>query len=340
MSKRVSHTILGWFIILLAQSCMHEPDVKPNTYRGNFDALWEIIDSRYCYLDYKNINWDAAYTQYSARVDTLSNKFALFGLLAEMLAELKDGHVNLYSEFDRSRYWDWYTDHPANFDSEIIFNARYLGDKYRIAGPFRYGKIANGKVGYVYYGSFSNSFGNSSVRSIFEQFSSCKGIIIDVRNNGGGMVTNSDLLSSYFFKEKTLIGYVTHKTGKGHSDFSKPTPLYSAPHEQIRWERPVVILTNRLSYSATNEFVCRMKYAPNAVIVGDSTGGGGGMPLSSELPNGWMVRFSASPMYDAEMNHTEWGISPDIPAEMSLSDKMKGEDTIIEKAVNAILNKE
>ncbi|MFV0390609.1 MAG: S41 family peptidase [Paludibacteraceae bacterium] len=337
MNKRILPIVFGWLVILSVHSCMREPDVKPNTNRGNFDTLWEIIDSRYCYLDYKNIDWNDVYARYSPSVDTISNKLGLFDLFAEMLAELKDGHVNLYSEFDRSRYWDWYTDYPANFDSEVLFNSRYLGENYRIAGPFRYGKIANGQVGYLYYGSFSNSFGNSSIKSIFSQFSDCKGLIIDVRNNGGGMVTNSDLLSSYFFKEKTLIGYVAHKTGKGHSDFSRPTPLYSSPHELIRWERPVVILTNRLSYSATNEFVCRMKYAPYAVIVGDSTGGGGGMPLSSELPNGWMVRFSASPMYDAEMNHTEWGINPDIHAEMDSLDKANGIDSIIETAVKEIL---
>ena len=36
---------------------------------------------------------------------------------------------------------------------------------------------------------------------------------------------------------------------------------------------------------------------PNVVQVGDTTGGGSGFPLSSELPNGWSVRFSSSPIY-------------------------------------------
>ena len=46
--------------------------------------------------------------------------------------------------------------------------------------------------------------------------------------------------------------------------------------------------------------------------MGDQTGGGSGLPFSSELPGGWSIRFSASPIYNAKMQHTEFGIKPDI----------------------------
>ena len=41
---------------LLLPSCMNEPAQQPNTYNGNFEALWQIINTKYCYLDYKHIN--------------------------------------------------------------------------------------------------------------------------------------------------------------------------------------------------------------------------------------------------------------------------------------------
>lgn len=337
MSKKLIYILPGLFMIFTFQSCISEPDVEPNTPRGNFDALWKIIDTRYCYLDYKEINWDAVYTKYSSRLDSVSNKYRFFDLLSQMLSELKDGHVNLYSEFDRSRYWNWYTDYPANFDVKIIFKEKYLGSNYRIGGPFRYKKIAENQVGYIYYGSFSNNFSSANVKDIFSQFTDCKGIIIDIRENGGGYLTNADLLASYFFTEKTLTGYIKHKIGDGHSDFSKPNAVYTISNEKLKWTKPVIILTNRMTYSAANDFVCRMKYAPKALTLGDKTGGGGGMPLSSELPNGWMVRFSASPMFDAEMQDTEWGIDPDVKVDMSEMDKLMGIDTIIEEAVKQIL---
>ena len=72
-----------------------------------------------------------------------------------------------------------------------------------------------------------------------------------------------------------------------------------------------MLLINRHSYSATNDFVNAMRYFPNVTLVGDKTGGGSGLPFSSELPNGWGVRFSASPHLDADKQHIEFGIDPD-----------------------------
>jgi C-terminal processing protease CtpA/Prc len=91
-----------------------------------------------------------------------------------------------------------------------------------------------------------------------------------------------------------------------------------------------------MAYSATNDFVCRMKESPMGIIVGDKTGGGGGLPLSSELPNGWLIRFSSSPMYDSQMQSTEFGIDPDYPVALSATDQANGIDTIIEKAITLI----
>ncbi len=326
-------------ILILNTACLREPEALPNTPKGNFEALWRIIDTRYCYLDYKSIDWDSIYTVYSNRVDTTRNNFAFFDLMASMLAELKDGHVNLYSDFDRSRYTNWYSDYPSNFNSNLLNKERYLGSNYRIAGGMRYKSIADNQVGYIHYSSFSNSFSNANISAIFTVFAGCKGLIIDVRSNGGGTVSNSEMLASFFFQEKTLTNHITHKIGNGHSDFSTPKPIYTTPHPGIRWERPVVILVNRMSFSATNDFICRMKYAPNSTIIGDKSGGGGGLPLSSEMPNGWMVRFSASPMLNANKENIEWGIDPDIRVDMSKADEAKGEDTIIEKAIEIIKSK-
>ena len=73
-----------------------------------------------------------------------------------------------------------------------------------------------------------------------------------------------------------------------------------------------------------------MKHAHNAIIVGDRTGGGGGLPFSSELPNGWSVRFSASPTFNAQKEHIEFGVEPDVRLEMTPTDINRMRDTYIE----------
>lgn len=318
-------------------SCIKEDKLYKNTPEGNFEALWNIIDTRYCYLDYKNINWDSIYTEYKYQLPAdEEERYKLFDLFSEMLDELKDGHVNLYSSFDISRYEKWYTDSTANYYSSIIKDNYIENEKFRIAGGLRYAKLKDENIGYVYYGSFSNGFSNGNVKNIFEYFGECQGLIVDVRDNGGGLLTNAELLASYFFEKETVTGYMSYKNGDGHSDFSKPTEVKTPAHQNIKWLRPVAILTNRYSYSATNDFVVRMNHAPSAFTVGTWTGGGGGMPLSSELPNGWMIRFSACPMYDSEMNHTEWGIAPNYYVSISEEDKNNQIDSVIEEAIRLI----
>lgn len=322
-----------WVFLISATSCIRV-DKYNNSPQGNFDALWQIIDEQYCYLDYKGIDWDAIYTEYNKRITPDMSREGLFEVLGDMLAELKDGHVNLSSAFNVARYWKWYEDYPRNFN-ETIQEKNYLGTDYRIGSGIKY-TILEDNIAYLYYGSFSDAIGEGNLSEILQYVAICNGMIIDVRNNGGGMLTNSTTLAARFVNDKILTGYIMHKTGKGHSDFSDPAPIYLSPSNSIRWQKKVAILTNRHSYSATNDFVNIMKevgkHTGLVTIIGDQTGGGSGLPFTSELPNGWGVRFSASPQLDAEMNHTEFGIAPDIHVDMEEADELQGLDTIIETA--------
>lgn len=308
--------------------CIRE-DEYDNSPAGNFEALWKLIDEHYCYLDYKGIDWDSIYNVYSPQISDDMGDDALFEVLGNMLAELKDGHVNLYSAWNTARYWDWYLDYPRNYSEELI--EQYLGRDYRIGGGAKY-TIFTDNIGYVSYPDFSAAIGDGNLDEMLLYLGMCNGLIIDVRNNGGGNLTTSSQLAARFTNERVLTGYIQHKTGPGHSDFSDPEPIYIDPSDGVRWQKPVVVLTNRHSYSATNDFVNAMRCFSQVTLMGDCTGGGGGMPFSSELPNGWGVRFSASPTLDVDGQHIEDGIDPDIHVDMTDEDKAQGLDTIIEEA--------
>ena len=312
-------------------SCVNE-DEYPDTPQGNLEALWTIIDEHYCFLDYKHeaygLDWDAVHNKYKVRVDASMTKSQLFEVLAQMLSELRDGHVNLSAAHDYARYWSWFENYPANVSDTLL--RRYLGTDYRMAAGLDY-RVLDDNIGYVRYDSFTN-LGEGNLDEVLMYLMPCRGLIIDIRGNGGGNLTNAERLASRFCHERTLVGYYQHKTGPGHGEFSKMEARYLDPAKGLRWHKPVVVLTNRHVFSAANEFVMYMKEMPQATIVGDRTGGGAGMPFSSTLPNGWSVRFSAVPMYDARKQSCEHGISPDYQVEMTADDFARGEDTIIEYA--------
>ena len=313
---------------LLFTACIREEEID-NTPQGNFEALWKIIDEQYCYLDYKQIDWDAIRDKYQPLITPDMSNEGLFEVLGNMLTELKDGHVNLYSASNTARYWDWYLDYPRNYDESIV--EQYLGRDYRISGGLKY-TILEDNVGYISYTSFSNGIGEGNLDEALSYLMACNGLIIDVRNNGGGNLTYSTRMAARFTNETILTGYIQHKTGPGHNDFSDPEPIYLEPSVNLRWQKPVVVLTNRHSYSATNDFVNAMRYLPLVTTVGDQTGGGAGLPFTSELPNGWTVRFSASPHLDADKQHIEFGIEPDVWVDMTEEDEAQDIDTIIEAA--------
>ena len=321
-----------YILLFLVSGCIREEQFD-NSPKGNFEALWKIMDEGYCFFEYKDIDWDAVYRKYEPMITEDMSQDGLFEVLGNMLGELKDGHVNLYSASDMSRYWSWHEDYPRNFDILTIEN-RYLGNSYRIAGGMKY-TILSDNIGYVYYEDFSRAVGEGNLDEMLAYFAPCNGIIFDVRDNGGGTLTYAERIAARFTNEKVHTGYIMHKTGPGHNQFSQPKPVYVEPSNRIRWQKPVAVLTNRSAYSTTNEFVNIMRYMPNAVLIGDRTGGGAGLPFTSELPNGWGVRFSASPHLDAEKNHIEFGIEPDIKINLT---SLTLHDDIIEEARKTLKN--
>lgn len=315
-------------ILLTLSACVTEDEFADNP-RGNFEALWKIMDEHYCFFKEKDVDWNAVHSKYSKQINEEMTKNQLFEVMCNMLAEVKDGHVNLFSPFDLGRYWGFHEKYPSNYSDTLI--NKYLGTDYKIAGGFHY-RILDDNVGYIQCSTFQNSIGASNLDEILLYLAPCNGLIIDLRQNGGGLVTSAEELAARFTNEPLLVGYMRHKTGKGHNDFSKMTEQTLKPARRVRWQKKVVVLTNRQVFSAANEFVKYMKCCPKATIIGDKTGGGAGLPFSSEIPNGWSVRFSACPMYDKDKQSTEDGIMPDISVSLSLVDFWRGQDTIIEAA--------
>ncbi|MBO7116359.1 MAG: S41 family peptidase [Prevotella sp.] len=326
------YLILLTSALLLFSACISE-DERPDNPTGNFEALWQIIDEHYCFFDYKQqeygLDWQEVYNKYKVRVNKEMTEVQLFEVLCDMLAELRDGHVNLSTSYDVGRYWTWQEAYPKNFSDSL--SRIYMGTDYKIASGLQY-RVLDDNIGYIRYESCQDPIGEGNLDDVLSYFALCRGIIIDVRNNSGGDLTNAEKLAARFVHEKTLVGYMQHKTGKGHQDFSSMEPQYLEPSSNLRWHKPVCVLTNRSVFSAANEFTSMMHALPNVKIVGDKTGGGSGMPMSSSLPNGWSVRYSACPMYDKDKQQTEFGIEPDYNVQLTDEDTMKGIDTIIEAA--------
>lgn len=325
-------------VALSSLSACHDIPQQADDPRGNFEALWSTINEHYCFLREKNVDWDQVYIDYSKRIAPEMTRTELFQVLAEMLAELRDGHTNLVTPYEVSYYRKWWSDYPQNYDARLI-EQYYFNFNYRQVSGVKYGVLEN-NIGYMGYASFAYMIGDGNLDAIFSYLATCDGLIIDIRDNGGGNMDMVERFVSRFIDREILAGYMVHKSGPGRDDFSEPFAyrFKPAPQGRMMWAKPVVVLTNRSTFSAANNFVSVMQYLPQVTLVGATTGGGSGMPFSSELPAGWTVRFSACSVLDAQGNTTEFGITPAPENIVDLDPvaALDGHDTMLDHAIRLL----
>ncbi|MDN3690607.1 S41 family peptidase [Cyclobacterium jeungdonense] len=332
MVKQGRYFWILFFFLLSCEQWVLPTDPSPGAMEV-FDSLWEDVNDRYSFFSHKDIDWDRVRETYRAKVTENMGQLDLYELLADMLFELRDGHVNLSTGFNRSRNWEWYQEFPVNYDENLI-QQEYLGRDYWISGPLLHQMVD--EVLYVNYRSFGQRISEANLQVVVERARRSRGVIIDVRNNGGGNLSNAELLASAFAEEELEYARQRIKSGPGREEFGPWEPMVVSPWDEGTFTGLVIVLTNRRSYSATSFFAQMMKTLPNVLLLGDQTGGGGGTPVFGELPNGWTYRFSATQTVDLEGRQLEDGVLTDVRLDLDPAAVQRGEDNLIEAAISLL----
>ena len=333
--KKFFYTILP-FALLAFASCekiFFEDDQASADPLTNFEYLWNEVDKKYSYFDIKGIDWDAVKQRYSDSIRADMSDEELFRILGSMMNELRDDHTNLVSPFNVSVYNVALKSEPNYYERTVLEN--YMPNKqYMYTGAFLHNFIGD-SIAYLRYGSFMSPVTNEDLDFILTRYANTKGLILDLRENGGGNVFNIPLILERFVETRTLAAYSQTRNGPGHNDFSAETGFYYNPYDGLRYTKPVMVLVDRGSYSATTFFSLSTKAMDNITLVGDTTGGGGGLPNGGQLPNGWTYRFSITRLLDlGKQNFAESGVPPDTLASFNWNDLSR--DEILDVAIDII----
>jgi len=325
---------LFWLVLLLGvlscEKVFFEENLATTDAQKNFEYLWTEVSEKYSYFELKGIDWDAVKTEYSAKLYEDMPQDSLFLVLGGMLTELEDDHVNLISNFNVSFFGTRFFGQD-NFYRRLIED-NYLERNYYISGPFAHDFLDNGEIGYVYFPSFQGTINETNIDFVLERYKDTKGLILDLRENGGGAVTDIFSLLSRFVEEKTLTHYSRIKNGAGPNDFSEAEPAYVTPYKGIRYTKPVIMLIDRGTYSAGSFTALATKALPNITLMGDTTGGGLGLPNGGQLPNGWTYRFSITQALTLDKRPDyENGVPPDIQVLFDWNDLTT--DEVLERAI-------
>jgi hypothetical protein len=309
---------------------------EPSSANGQlFDSLWREFDRHYSFFELKSIDWNQVRGEFRPRALTAQNDSALASVLGSMLATLQDGHVALFTPFAvyPSRT---VVPPPSRMSVPLILTKYVHGSQMTRSRRMRYGRTDDG-FGYLWIPGFDGNDWANEIDDALAALESARGLIIDVRNNGGGSDLNSSRIVQAFADSLRVYAYTRWRSGPRHADFTDYRPKRIGPGSGRHFSGRVVVLMNRFCFSTAEDFILQMRTIPETVFVGDSSGGGSGNPLPRELANGWTYQVSQWIMYTPDRQTFEGvGLAPDVFVRATAADSSAGVDAALERAITVL----
>lgn len=195
----------------------------------------------------------------------------------------------------------------------------------------------NDAVGYIRIARWSDSSIPDTFDRALDTFRKTKGIIIDVRGNGGGNDQLADQVNGRLI-EKPVISSIDFWRTAGTDEYRKGIG-WVRPRGPWTYKGRVAVLIDEASMSACEHFVSGVEAMGNVLLVGAPTNGAGGGPTTVRLPDGTRVAISRA--LGLRVNGVVFeghGIPPHIFSTPTLDDLRKGRDAALEIAKEWILS--
>lgn len=337
------HRIRATRIAALPAACLNPPADTP---MGNFEAFAAFFTQNYAFFDLYGVDWQASVNAARPQIRPDMNDRDLFQVMAQMMAPLRDGHLELNGrdgrrnltfepnvgrthralmaaaeQNGRTRADEVDAFHEAFWIGNV--RERILQGKGEFAGNRRvqYG-IVDGDIGYITFVTLAGySRGRPDperdlrvVNDVMEealqsfQQEGVRAVIVDLSVNYGGFDFVSRAIAERFASEPT------HAYTKYAGDAESPirTRVMLNPSRGTRFEGPVYVMTSNITVSAGEILTLALRSLPNVTHVGEPTRGALSDVLDRTLPNGWELSLSNEVYLDS--NDTTWegrGIQPE-----------------------------
>jgi hypothetical protein len=346
MQKKVLFKSLALALLVLS-SCKKEdnpvgitPPNNENTPQNNFNVMWADFDQNYPVFDVDCVNWDSLYFAYYPKISSGTTDQELFNIMKSCILDLKDAHSDLVSQtYGSCDYYNIFSSQkPTNFVSWYVISSKYIQILKSNNQNLAYGRVPNQNIGYFFISSFMDSTSDYYfIDSLLTALTNPKGLIIDVRQNSGGDSRKGEIVAGRLTNTVRTYEYIKRRNGPKHSDLTNFIPVLLYPRGSSAYMGKVVLLTNRRTFSAAENFTLMLRSLPQVTQIGDTTGGGVATdPVYKPLPNGWQYRVPISCLYDLSQTPIKGGIPPQISVQISRADSVMGVDKILEEAISKI----
>ncbi len=165
-------------------------------------------------------------------------------------------------------------------------------------------------IGYIRLKSFNENSDSQFLKSIkkFEKNQKIKGYVIDLRNNPGGLLTQAINITDFFLEDGEIVSTKGRKV-------SETRKFFARKGDEVKG-KPVVVIINNGSASASEIFAGALKDHKRAIILGENSYGKGSVQSIIPLRNGGGMRLTISKYYlPSGKSISEVGVTPDILVE-------------------------
>jgi carboxyl-terminal processing protease len=324
-------------IVVLTAACA-EAVLGPTSNTNHaaiFDDMWREFDLHYSFFELKDLNWDTLRAVYRPGAVAALNDVAFAAQLGAMLRQLKDVHVSLTTTGPGTTfgYVSPFDTVATNFSVAATLQ-NYVPRATQTTGHHLEYGLAAPTVGYVRIASFGGQGWDGEMDEAIAAMPPAKSMIVDVRDNRGGTTELSTSIAGRFTANAHPYGWVRLRNGPKHDDFTDYIGETVSPAGTKKFRGAVYVLTNRRDFSSAEDFVLAMRALPRVTVVGDTTAGASGGPISRELANGWSYELSEWIEYTpAKQTFEGIGLAPDVFVRATAADATAGRDAALERAL-------
>jgi carboxyl-terminal processing protease len=190
-------------------------------------------------------------------------------------------------------------------------------------------KMLDNNIAYIKIVSFISSDTSNEFTKALLELKNASGLIVDVRGNYGGLLSNAILISDIFLDKGNIVSIVDRK-GKRTNYYAEKGCVFP--------DIPMAVLVDEASASASEIFSGALQDNKRAILVGEKTFGKGLVQMITELPNGSGINLTvAKYLTPSGRDINKKGIEPDYKVVINKKNPTKETDEQLEKAVDIIL---
>jgi hypothetical protein len=258
--------------------------LTPALAEAAFDQIWKAFDSGYAMFVLRpELDWARLGGQYRPKALAARSTAEFAEICADMLKQLRDLHVWLkVSGADVPVF-----NRPRSSNSNPSAHKAILGNLER-NGAVQWA-VTQDKIGFIAISGWSGSDVPVKCAEALEKMRDTRGLIVDVRLNGGGSEPLAGQFAGRFLEKEFVYAYSQYRNGASHTNLTEKYPRTISPKGPWRYSRPVVLLIGQKCMSSNESFVGMMTGDPELTTMGDRTCGSSGNPKMISLPLGMTV---------------------------------------------------